>query len=100
MKFFLDGKVNQNIKVLMNRIGYHQHYDRRSNKVSYIRRLGSLNYPRFHVYIDQHGDRVSFNVHLDEKKPSYGVGHRHSGQYDTELVGKEVTRIQSLLSNL
>ena len=100
MKFFLEKKINQNIKVLMNRVGYHQHCDRRNNKVSYIRRLGSLNYPRFHVYIDQHGERTSFNLHLDEKKPSYGVGHRHSGQYNTEFVKKELIRIQSYFSYL
>jgi len=100
MKFSVSGELKMNLKVLMNRLGYHQQYDRRSGKTSYIKRLGGLYYPRFHVYINQAVKQISFNVHLDEKKPSYGVGHRHSGQYNSELVKKEVDRIRLFLNKL
>ncbi len=81
----------------MKRLGYHAFQDRRSGTTSFIRRLRSGQYPRFHVYVDD-GDEVVFNVHYDEKKPSYGRGPRHSGQYDTPLVQQETERIKSYLN--
>lgn len=93
MKYILTKKINQNIKVLMNRLGYHLHLDPQAQQSSYIRRLGSLYYPRFHLYLsEQHGGYV-LNLHLDEKKPSYAGTHRHAGQYDGDLVEEEMKRL-------
>lgn len=100
MKIRLDQLSPFNVKVAMNRLGYHEHTDRRTRSTSYIRRLRSLPYPRFHVYLEDQSNYLSVNVHLDEKKPSYGGSPRHSGQYDSELVREEVERIQNYLTSL
>ena len=85
---------NSNIKVFMNRLGYHQFFDRNSNQVSYMRRLRQLDYPRFHVYIEQKADGWQLNLHLDAKKPSYQGYHAHSGEYEGPLVEEEFERIR------
>ena len=84
----------------MNRLGYHQHYSRRSGEISYIRRIGRLLYPRYHVYIKIQNNGTVFNVHLDEKQMSYHGHTAHSGQYNTEKVQTEVERIKSFLEQL
>jgi len=81
----------------MNRLGYHQQYDKRSGQVSYVRRISSLGYPRFHLYINEKRGGLAFNLHFDEKKPSYSGQTAHSGQYEGELVGYELARIKSIL---
>ncbi len=81
-----------NMKVWLGRLGYHEHRGR-TGDISYVRRLGGLAYPRFHLYLDQTHDGLALKLHLDEKQPSY-VGHTaHSGQYDGELVQAEMARI-------
>ncbi|MBU0964148.1 hypothetical protein KKC06_03865 [Patescibacteria group bacterium] len=100
MKFIWSGILKTNLKVLLNRLGYHQFYDRRSRSLSYIRRLGGQQYPRFHLYMDEAGSNYIFKLHLDEKRPSYGVGPRHSGQYDSPLVKTELERIHQYFQDL
>ena len=86
-----------NWKIVMNRLGYHEHYDRRSQQTSYIRRLRSLNYPRHHVYLEMREQDVRVNLHMDEKQVSYEGQPRHSGEYDSELVQKEGERIKKFI---
>ena len=53
------------------------------------------------------GKNYSFNLHLDQKKPSYFghrslgegrlKGHAHSGDYDGPVVEGEAERIKDLL---
>ncbi len=94
MKFSIPkDKIRYNTRVMMNRLGYHQHLDRQARQASFIKRLGGLHYPRFHVYLSEDSDAVNFNIHLDEKKPSYGSTPRHSGQYEGDLVEQEAQRI-------
>ncbi|XOU94719.1 MAG: hypothetical protein ACNFW9_01495 [Candidatus Kerfeldbacteria bacterium] len=99
MKFIWKGNLTQNFKVFINRVGYYQQMDRNSGQVSYIRRLGRLFYPRFHLYIDQEEGKIVFKLHLDEKKASYEGSNRHSGQYEGELVEKEMYRIISIINS-
>lgn len=78
----------------MGRLGYHQQKSRRTGELSYIRRIGRLSYPRFHLYM-QHKDKgLLLNLHLDEKQPSYQGQTAHSGQYGGELVTQELKRIR------
>lgn len=97
MKFIWRGVLKQNLKVVMNRLGYHQHIDSRQNQISFIRRLGSGLYPRLHAYIDESEGEILFKIHLDEKKPSYQGVARHSGQYNGEILEQEKERIVNLL---
>ena len=92
--------LKENLKVVMNRLGYHQFFDRNTNQVSYIRRFGRLDYPRWHVYIEERQDCLQFNLHLDEKRPSYQGFHAHSGEYEGPLVQAEWERIKNYLDSL
>ncbi|MDP2683428.1 MAG: hypothetical protein Q8P20_00060 [bacterium] len=62
-----------------------------------MRRLSGANYPRFHLYIKERDNGLEFNLHLDEKQPSYQGHTAHSGQYDSELVQQEMERIKQVL---
>jgi len=80
--------------VLIRRAGYSEHYDRRSGQTSYARRLTPNIFPKFHVYLTDRETTVEVSLHLDQKQPSYGSGHMHSGDYDGPVVEKEMERIQ------
>jgi len=83
-----------NLKVFFNRLGYHQQVGNHSHQISFIRRLGSAAYPRFHVYLKERGESLELNVHLDAKAPSYPGVAAHSGEYSGQLVAAEVERIK------
>ncbi len=70
---------------------------RDTGKQSFIRPLGRGDYPRFHVYVDEAGDSLTFNLHLDQKKASYEGTSAHSGEYDSDTVAAEIARLRSLL---
>ena len=40
-----------------------------------------------------------FNLHLDQKKPTYEGHVAHSGEYDGELVEEEAERIRRILEH-
>ncbi len=87
-----------NTLVAIRRCGYAQFRDPRSGEFSYTRRLGTGFYPRFHLYTEEHDDVLVLNLHLDQKQPSYGVGHMHSGEYEGSTVENEGARIVASLS--
>ncbi len=81
----------------LRQAGYQILENRRDDKVSFARRLGSGLYPRFHIYLQNNSDSTIFNIHLDQKKASYEGQTAHSGEYDSELVNQEAFRLKSLL---
>ena len=64
---------------------------------SFIRMLSGFGYPRFHLYIEETARQYIFNLHLDQKKPSYKKETAHSGEYESEVVKKEAKRIEEFL---
>ena len=96
MKIVLEN-FNGDIRTSIRRLGYAEIRDKRSGQTSYIKRLSSDHYPRFHIYIEQNGGNISFNLHLDQKKPSYQGQKAHSGEYDSEIV---ITEAESLKQSL
>ncbi len=84
-----------NLEKFIRRCSYTQIKDRR-DKISYIRRLGPFHYPRFHIHILKN----SFNLHLDQKAPSYPGAPVHNAEYESEAVKKEAERIKQFLTNL
>ncbi len=82
---------------LMRTIGYKPAYFQKPGEVSIVRQIGRNDYPRFHLYIKNSGTDFSFNLHLDQKKPSYEGQTGHSGDYDGPVVDGEAERIRSLL---
>jgi len=85
------GKLEGNLYSFLRRCGYAPFYD------SYVRVLSASGYPRFHLYVNENSDQYVLNLHLDQKRPSYGKETAHSGEYEGEVVAKEADRIKQLL---
>ncbi|MFA6194240.1 MAG: hypothetical protein WC719_00650 [Patescibacteria group bacterium] len=76
--------------------------EREDGQESFARRLSRDFYPRFHVYFTEAKDNsgqdiVTFNLHLDQKRPGYQGFSRHNAEYDGELVENELARLKSLI---
>lgn len=82
---------------IMLRFGYHHLLDRRSGKDSYSKRLFREHYPRFHVYLKDKGEQLTFSLHLDQKQASYAGSHMHSGEYDGPLVEQEISALKRFI---
>jgi hypothetical protein len=87
-------KFSTSAEQLIRRCGYGR--DRREDQVSYSRRLGNGNYPRFHMYINSH-DPLILSLHIDQKQVSYQGQTAHSGDYDSDLVKQEADRIYNVI---
>jgi hypothetical protein len=99
MKLILSPNDFKNISSwqFLRQAGYQILESRKDDKVSFVRRLSSDLYPRFHIYLQNNQDSIIFNIHLDQKKASYQGQTAHSGEYDGELVNQEANRLKSLL---
>lgn len=90
----------ENIQNVMRRCGY-QFIREERGELAFVRPLSSSSsgYPRFHAYVkvDDVPREVVINLHLDQKKPIYHGAAAHSGEYEGELVEKEVGRIKKIL---
>ncbi len=94
---FIIKDIRENIVVLARRIGYQILEAKSHNEYNLVRKLTRDNYPRFHLFVIQAGDNFHFNLHLDQKEPSYPGTHAHSGEYDGPPVQDEAERIINLL---
>lgn len=74
--------------------------DRARGKQSFVRRLSRGHYPRFHMYIKDDGERVIFDLHLDQKQASYAGARMHNAEHDGEAVQEEINRIKQIISAL
>ncbi|MBN1326274.1 hypothetical protein JW977_04860 [Candidatus Falkowbacteria bacterium] len=92
MKVIFNKKFNLHADFLVRRCGYGQIKDNKTGQISYVRRLRSDFYPRFHLYINSE-DPLILNLHLDQKKASYEGYTAHGGDYDSEIVKQEAQRI-------
>jgi len=84
----------------MRHLGYKLAYFQKEGEVSIVRQIGQNDYPRFHLYIKPISGVagvLNFNLHLDQKKPSYEGQTGHSGDYDGAAVEGEAERIKQLL---
>jgi len=66
-----------------------------TGEMSFVKRVGGGDYPRFHIYakMDARG-RIEVNLHLDQKKASYRGTAAHSGEYDGEILEREMENIK------
>lgn len=100
MKIFIPNPLPDHAVTLIRRAGYAEHHDSHATEMSYTHRASHELYPRFHVYIEERSDGVVFNLHLDQKKASYGGGtHAHAGEYDGPTVEREAARIYEFIKN-
>jgi hypothetical protein len=81
---------------LLRRAGYifQRHEDK---EMSFVRSLARAGYPRFHIYALISGSDLVINIHLDQKKETYGKASRHHGEYEDEgALKEEVERLKKL----
>ena len=95
---FIIKDIKENIAETARKIGYVIIDAKENNEYNLVRRLGIGNYPRFHIFVRQAGDRLLFGLHLDQKQPSYKGSHAHSGEYDGPVVEEEADRIKEILT--
>jgi hypothetical protein len=101
MKFIVNNnQLDSQPEQFLRQAGYVFKPSRHTGQDTFIKRLGRDQFPRFHIYINRMGQNTVFNVHLDQKKPSYQGTNAHAGEYDSELVEKEVARIKGFLNPL
>ena len=97
MQFRIDNK-KENIIRLSRRIGYRiLRFDSQKQEYNLVCPVGGRYYPRFHIYLKVESDNLQFSIHLDHKRPSYKGSNAHSGEYEGDLVEKEVERIRQTL---
>jgi len=89
-------------EIWLREAGYTFIPEREDGEMSFARRLTRDFYPRFHIYfketINSSGEAaITFNLHLDQKRPGYAGVNRHNAEYDGELVEKEAARLQNLI---
>lgn len=96
MKLAFSGTPFQNPRNSIRRCGYGE-ITKRNGEVSYAKRFGGGEFPRFHAYIDQTPNGFSIHLHLDQKAACYRGSSAHSGEYDGDVVEREARRIQQML---
>lgn len=89
-------KIKENPTSLLRRAGYIFQRNE-GNEMSFIRPLARAGFPRFHMYASAAGTDLVINIHLDQKKETYGNSARHHGEYEDEGALKaEVKRIKAI----
>ncbi len=100
MKVTYDKMVMHSPLVVLRKAGYSPFTDPQSGERSFVLRLTSEYYPRFHLYVDERNNEVVFSLHLDQKKASYGTNHMHSGEYEGPTIEKEMLRIDRWVNHV
>ena len=90
--------LGRSINDIMRQIGYSPTYLQKEGKFSMVKMLARIDYPRFHLYVNEIENGFSFDLHLDQKKPSYEGSKSHSGEYEGDVVEGEVGRIKDILA--
>jgi len=89
---------NENIINISRRIGYRPASVNNQGEYSIVRPLAGRDYPRFHIYVkEEKTGNFIFNLHLDQKRPSYSGVHAHSGEYEGSLINEEAERIKRII---
>ena len=49
------------------------------------------------MYVKENSKKIIFDLHLDQKEPSYGGTHAHNAEYTGEVVSSEIDRLKTAL---
>ena len=94
---FRVNNLNYNPTEFVRRFGYHAIRETERGELNCVRPLQGRDYPRFHIYLTVSPKVLTFNIHLDQKKPSYEGTTAHGGDYEGEVVRDEVERIKEII---
>jgi hypothetical protein len=96
MKIPFKKTYSQKAEQLLRRCGYARQYDKKLDKFSYFRRLGTQHFPKFHVYVTSESP-LELDLHLDHKAHAYAGQKAHGGDYDSDVVRAEALRIWNVI---
>lgn len=84
---------------LLRQAGYQPIHDYKSEQDSWVRTLGRLHYPRFHLHFKITERVIKLALHIDQKQATSRFAHvpRHAGEYDTPIVQAEIERLRRWL---
>lgn len=83
-----------NALTLFRRAGYTFQREEQG-EMSFVRTLGRGDYPRFHAYTRSVSGGIECNIHLDQKRETYGKTTRHHGEYEDEgALAEEIKRLE------
>jgi len=89
--------IKENPANLLRRAGY-IFQRREGEKMSFIKPLARNGYPRFHIYAELEDKLLIVNLHLDQKRETYGDATRHHGEYEDDgALQIEAARVQQML---
>ena len=98
MKILITG-IPENPVSLLRRAGYAFQREE-SGEMSFVRVFSQSGYPRFHCYTKLSGLDLMLNLHLDQKKHTYGDATRHHGEYEASgPVQEESARLLRLFGD-
>jgi hypothetical protein len=89
--------IKDNPVNILRRAGYaFQRHE--GQEMSFVRALARAGYPRFHMYASTKENQLTINIHLDQKKNTYGNETRHHGEYEEDGPLKtEAERIRNVI---
>ena len=94
-------KPSETAVSIAREIGYRPMGVSADNEYNLVRPLAGRNYPRFHIYVRKDAEGTFyFNLHLDQKQPSYQGSSAHSGEYEGDLIEQEAERIKRILGDI
>jgi hypothetical protein len=86
--------TKENLVSMVRHLGYRPQGYTQEGELNCVRPFGG-DYPRFHLYIKEQAGEFVFNLHLNQKRPSYEGATAHSGEYDSDVVRDEAERIKN-----
>jgi hypothetical protein len=90
-------KIKESPLSLLRRAGYIFQRNEAS-EMSFVLPMARSGYPRFHIYCRLENTDLIINLHLDQKKNTYGDETRHHGEYDNSRpVEQEANRLRSII---
>lgn len=101
MRFTIRRPKWQNIVTLMRRVGYIPWRNSRTGEKTFIRKLGTSFYPRFHLqaYFDKERNLVC-DLHLDWRRPMHRPAIKSYESEESGVVKDEAERIKKLFISL
>jgi len=95
MKLYIQG-LPENPVSLLRKAGY-TFQRNEQGEMSFVRVFAQSGFPRFHCYTKVTGVDLAINLHLDQKKHTYGAATAHHGEYqDSPIVKEEAERLVRL----
>ena len=93
MKFRLPNQFTHSVEYILRQAGYLYIFDNKSQQGSFVKKLTDQRYPRFHLYVTESPEEITFDLHLDQSVSRFSGQTAHRADYESEEVKIELTKI-------